>query len=318
LEFEAALMVSGIELHEQVIRERRTPRPWQRRASLVSALFLSALFLVSGLWKLLDLPSATERMIQSLIPVPLALAAAIGVGAAETFAGILLLLPRFRRWGAWIAAAMLAAFIVYIGVLYDRLVGDECNCFPWIQRVVGPIFFIGDAVMLALAVMAGLWSQSPRGYRAAAWILAGVTAFSLSSYAVSEHRRSQSAAPASIAVDGKPLALRHGRVLLYFFDPECSHCYMVAKRMAKQKWLNNARVIGVPTAQPQFARGFLDDAQLRAGISPDAAVLRRAFPFTDPPYGVALHNGRIAGRYNSGQLEADAFYASLRELGFIE
>ena len=49
---------------------------------------------------------------------------------------------------------MLIAFMVYIGVVYDRLIGDECNCFPWIKRVAGSVFFVGDAVMLCLAGVA--------------------------------------------------------------------------------------------------------------------------------------------------------------------
>lgn len=51
----------------------------------------------------------------------------MAVPAFETLTGILLLIPRYRRWGAWLAAVMLIAFMVYIGVLYDRLLGDDCN-----------------------------------------------------------------------------------------------------------------------------------------------------------------------------------------------
>jgi hypothetical protein len=68
----------------------------------VSAVILSLLFFASGIWKLTDLDATAERMVQSLIPVALSVPAAITVAIAETFTGVLLLIPRFRRWGSWI------------------------------------------------------------------------------------------------------------------------------------------------------------------------------------------------------------------------
>jgi hypothetical protein len=147
-----------------------------------------------------------------------------------------------RRWGAWLAGLMLVVFMAYIGVFYHRLLGEDCNCFPWIRRVVGPGFFAGDAGMLALAALAG-WR-------------------------------------------------------------------------ARRAW-TGARVIAVPTAQPQFAGDFLRDSGLRVGVSSDADLLRASFPFTDPPYAVALFNGRPAATFNSGQLEGAPYYGVLRKLGFI-
>ncbi|HOK47562.1 MAG TPA: hypothetical protein PLK67_16585, partial [Bryobacteraceae bacterium] len=96
--------------------------------------------------------------------------AAIGVGTAETFIAVLLLIPRYRRWGAWLAGLMLVAFMIYIGVLYDRLLGDDCNCFPWIRRVVGPMFFITDGAMLLPAIGAAVWSRRPRRLRTPALV----------------------------------------------------------------------------------------------------------------------------------------------------
>jgi hypothetical protein len=104
--------------------------------------------------------------------------------------------------------------------------------------------------------------------------------------------------------------------LLYFFDPECSHCEKVAREMARQAWMG-ARVIAVPTAQPQFAGDFLRDSGLRVAVSSDADLLRARFPFTDSPYAVALVNGRRAATFNSGQLEGARYYGTLRKLGFI-
>jgi uncharacterized membrane protein YphA (DoxX/SURF4 family) len=292
------------------------PARWRRPTSRSCAWLLAALFLVSGLWKILDLPAAAERMVQSLVPVPLSMAAAMLVGAGETFTAILLLAPRFRRWGAWLAAIMLVGFMAYIGVFYHRLLGDDCNCFPWIRRVVGPWFFAGDAAMLLLAVAAGWGAQRSRGLKMAASILAGVATMTLCSYGLSAARLARIVAPMSIEVDGRIQSLHRGRVLLYFFDPECSHCLMLARKMSRRDW-GSTLVVALPTAQPRFARDFLNDAGLKAGLSPDADKLRRTFAFTDPPYAVALVDGRQAAVFNSGQLANPSFYDTIGKLGLI-
>jgi uncharacterized membrane protein YphA (DoxX/SURF4 family) len=288
----------------------------RKAVALLSGVLLALVFLVSGLWKLLDPFSAAERMVQALVPAALSLSAAIGVGTAEMFVGVLLVVPRYRRWGAWLAGLMLVAFMIYIGVFYNRLLGDDCNCFPWIRRAVGPVFFVTDAAMVLLAGLAAVGSKKAYGLRAPAIVLAAVAGFALASYGVNAMTRSGIQAPGSILVDGRPQGLGTGRYFLYFFDPECSHCLIVARELASQQW-RFAKVIAVPTANPQFAPAFLGDADLRVGISSDAGRLRRVFTFTDPPYGVALSHGRQVAAYNYGELE-QAVYPSLRQLGFIK
>ncbi len=240
----------------------RMPR-WKSIAGAAAAILLSLLFFVSGIWKLTDLDATAQRMIQSLVPVALSMPAALAVAVFETFTAVLLLIPRYRRWGAWLAALMLVAFMIYIGVLYNRLIGEDCNCFPWVRRVVGPAFFAGDAAMLALAAFAGWWSVESRGWRRAAILLGCVCLVACGSYAVSAMRRAGAEAPETAVVDGQPLKLREGRVLLYFFDPECLHCLGVAREMAKRDW-GTTRVLALPTRQPRFAADFLASAGLRA------------------------------------------------------
>lgn len=293
----------------------RLPK-WKSISGAASGVVLSLLFLVSGIWKLTDLDATAERMVQSLVPVALSMPAALAVAIYEAFAGVLLLIPRYRRWGAWIAGVVLVAFMVYIGALYDRLLGEDCNCFPWIRRVVGPAFFAGDVAMLALAGLAAWWSGKSQGWRRAAAILYCVCLVACGSYAVSAIRRSHADAPETAVVDGQSLNLRQGRVLLYFFDPECSHCYTVAREMSKRKW-GATRIVILPTREQRFARSFLQDTGLRAGISPDAEFLRRIFPFTDPPYAVALERGKAIATFNSGQMEGECYYETLTRLGHL-
>src|SRR5436190_1606615 len=87
------------------------------------------------------------------------LTSALFLGIVETFAGVLVLVPRFRRWGATLGGLLLVVFMIYIGVNYEALRGAECSCFPWVKRAVGPGFFIGDGVMLGLAALAGFWAK---------------------------------------------------------------------------------------------------------------------------------------------------------------
>src|SRR5690349_21875571 len=124
---------------------------WKTVASWIGAVATAVLFLASGLWKITDAPGAAVRMAQARIPEFLSLPAAICFGIAETFGAVLILVPRFRRWGAWTCAILLAGFLAYVGFQYGALRGEECNCFPWIKRAVGPGFFVGDGIMLALA-----------------------------------------------------------------------------------------------------------------------------------------------------------------------
>ena len=105
-------------------------------------------------------------------------------------------------------------------------------------------------------------------------------------------------------------------MLLYFFDPECSTCFGVAREMSKRKW-GTTRIEILATRAQRFASGFRDDSGLRAGISPDTVSLRKIFPFTDPPYTVALDHGKAVAKFNSGQLELETYYETLKRLGYL-
>ena len=122
---------------------------WKVWVATSAAVVVSALFLVAGVWKITDAPAAAARLAQARIPEFLSVPAAIGLGIAETFAGVLVLIPRYRRWGAWLISALLVVFMAYVGVHYQALRGEECSCFPWIKRAVGPGFFAYDDTFVA-------------------------------------------------------------------------------------------------------------------------------------------------------------------------
>jgi len=286
---------------------------WKAVLNWTCAVITAVLFLSAGLWEITDIPGGAVKLRQALVPESLSLPAAILLGIGNTFAGVLVLVPRFRRWGAWLAALLLVAFLLYFAINYSALRGEDCGCFPWIKRAVGPAFFISDGIMLVIAILAGVWAKPSSGKRSAALVLAAVSVFALVSYGVAVTRQSGAAAPRSIHVDGKPVSLYQGKVFLYFFNPECTHCLAAARKLARLHW-GDTRVIGVVTEQPQFAGDFLRDAGLSCGISADAAPLRKAFAFVDPPFAVALENGRQ--RLAIQSFDSEQPFEELKRLGF--
>ncbi len=288
---------------------------WKTALSWIAGVLICIVFLVAGLWKITDAPGAAVRLAQAKVPGSLSLPAALILGIIETFAGVLILVPRFRRWGAWLASALLVVFMIYIGVHYGELRGEECSCFPWVKRAVGPGFFIADGAMLLLAALAGWWARPAGSRLSAALILAAVSVFALVSYGVAAARPAGRKAPESITANGAPFSLQQGRVFIYFFDPECSHCTAAAKRMAALNW-KDTKVVGVATVQPQFAEEFMQSTGLKGVVSRDLAVLKGAFPFGDTPAAVALENGRQKAELTRFDEEEPA--ATLRKIGFVQ
>lgn len=287
---------------------------WKTLASHISALGLAILFIVSGVWKIVD-PFTWRTMVeQLLVPYALSMPLTLALGITETFAGVLILVPRFRRWGAWLTIILLVVFMIYMGIFYSTLKGKDCSCFPWLERTVSPEFFIGDIVMLLFAIVAGIWARPSESKRSAAVVLGAITVFAAVSFGVNAARQTGIEAPASITVDGQPMQLHRGRVFLYFYDPQCLHCDMAAKKMSKYDW-GETKIIALPTANPQWAEAFLKDTGLKAGTSLEAAKLKEIFPFGDPPYGVALEGGRMKAPISRFEEAEPA--TTLRQHGFI-
>lgn len=288
---------------------------WKRAIGGAAAILLAILFFASGCWKLTDPFQWSHALTEFLVPSALALPFTLALGIGETFAAVLILVPRFRRWGSWLIAFMLAGFMLYIGANYGTLAGKDCSCFPLVKRAIGPGFFVGDAVMLLMAVLAGWWVRQSDNIRAALVVLGAVLVFAGVSFGVNATRQSGLRAPATILVDDKQFSLEQGEVFLFFYDPECLHCDAAARRMSKLNW-KNTRVIAIPTHDPQFAAAFLHDTGLNAGTSNDVQLLRSTFKFVDPPYGVALERGRQKAAIAS--FDESELAATLRRIGFVE
>jgi hypothetical protein len=144
-------------------------------------------------------------------------------------------------------------------------------------------------------------------------VACAVTVFAMVSYGANAVKLRGTKAPSTITVDGKPFFTQEGRVLIFFFDPECTHCLDAGKRMAKLEW-GDTRLVVVPTTQPQFAPDFLHDTGLKAGVSNDLELLKKTFSIGDPPAAAALENGRQKAPVT--QFEGEEPAATLRKLGF--
>jgi uncharacterized membrane protein YphA (DoxX/SURF4 family) len=265
---------------------------WKVTVSAICSVLLGVLFLVSGGWKLSDPFRWSEALTQFLVPGAVAMPFTLVLGIGEILGAILIVVPRYRRLGAVLIMFMLAAFMAYMGINYGQLAGKDCSCFPLVKRTIGPMFFISDALMLVMAIAAAVWSEKPdTRFRPVLVFLGAILVFAGVSYGINANQRSGLRAPDSITVNGQPASLQQGHIFLFFYDPECMHCDAAARRMSKLNW-KDTRVIGIPTRMPQFAEDFQKSTGLQAAISSDVKLLRQTFKFIDPPYGVALDNGR--------------------------
>jgi hypothetical protein len=288
---------------------------WQRTVAAVCAILLGIIFLPSGAWKVLDPFITGELLEQVRVPGGFGRMGAATLGTIELFAAFLLLLPRLRRWGGLLGSGLIVFFLGWIGVHYSSLAGKECSCFPLIKQSIGPGFFISDGVMLLLGVAAFVWSAKlvsaklPLAALAALLVLAGV------SYGINVRMRSNVHMPTPVIVDGKPQNLAEGKVLLFFYDPSCMYCDAAARFMSKLNW-GDTKVVAIPTVNPKLAASFLHDTGLKAATSLELDKLKKAFPFVDPPYGVALVDGQVKGTFTQAQFYAPRPQRDLQKLGF--
>ena len=289
---------------------------WKNIVSHVAAALTAILFLVAGIFKMV-MPFQVQTLFeQLLIPSSVSMALVITLGITETLAGILVLMPRYRKIGGALATLLLLAFMIYIGGRYSALVGRDCSCFPWVKRAVGPDFFWEDGLMLAFSLLAMWFSRKTVSLRIPAMALVAVAAFSAASFGYNTMHQSGIQVPETITVDGKPMNIHQGRVFLFFYDPSCSHCEEAAKHMSAYKWQSSVNVIALPTNDPQWAASFLHDTKFVAKTSTSSAELRKLFVFTSPPYGVALNGGRVKSILT--HFDAPEPQPALKEVGFVD
>lgn len=290
---------------------------WKRVAATVCAILLGVVFLVSGAAKTLLPFQAGEVLEQSKVPAGMGVVGAVSLGALELLAAVLLFTPRFRRWGGFLGSALMIFFICWIGFYYHDLVGKECNCFPIIKRTVGPAFFISDGIFLLWGLVAAAWSPRVPSFRGPVVAFLATVVFAGASLGVNAAERHNVQVPTPIVVDGKPQDVAHGKVFLYFYNPECSHCLAAARFLGTLHW-QDTKIIGIPTNDPQFAKDFMDDSRFHVDTSLESAKLRKTFTFVDPPFGVALKDGEVKETFTPAQFNEPSPKSDLEKLGFVE
>jgi len=289
---------------------------WKSAVSWLAAGLLAVLFAVSGIWKITYPLDWAVRISELKFPEHLSLAAALVFGIAETLGAALIITPRFRRAGAALIGLLLAAFMIYFAFNYNALRGAECTCFPWVKRMVGPMFFVEDGALIALAVLAAIWAKPIHGLRSAGLILGVLVVYALVSYGVAAVRQTGTPAPASVQVNGAPYSLQHGKILLFYFDPLCEHCRKASEKMSKLDWGATA-IVAIPVDSQRWAPMFLKETKLKAALSNDLAKLKAVFPYTAAPAAVALENGRERASLTQFDDESEPA-ATLRRLGFVK
>jgi hypothetical protein len=285
----------------------------------VSAYIMALVFLVSGGWKVLKPFTTGEILEQAKVPAGFGVAGASTLGTIELFAAIMLLLPQLRRWGGLLSSALIVFFIAWVGYYYQALAGHECSCFPIIKRTVGPGFFISDGVMLLLCLAAFAWSPTAaqvRRFRIPAMLLVFLAALASVSFGVNAAERGRTHLPNPVIVDGKPENLAIGKTFLFFYDPSCEHCDAASRFMSTLNW-GDTHIVAIPTVNPQWAESFLHDTRLKASTSLEKDKLKAAFPFVDPPFGVALEDGKELETFNQAQFVPPQPAAELKKLGFV-
>src|SRR5579862_1991848 len=314
--------------------------PWKTVASHAAAVCVAFLFIMAGVYKAVDPFKFASLAKNLLVPHNLALPLALTLAVAETTAGVLILVPRFRRWGAMLAGLLLLAFMGYIGWKYKALIGRDCGCFPKLQlpfgltidmhRSVGPGFFYGDFAFLSAAAIGGIWARRSAGLRTAVVILGAVAVFTGVSYGVAVNHQTGLKAPDSIMVDGQPMSLQDGRVFLFFFDPECGTCNAVGKSMGPLKFHSDVTFVGVPTRRPEAGKGFMEYNGLKGKLAIEngpnhenlaSTKLREVFKFDNPPYAALIESGRQTGVIMPSQFDEDdssKHIALLRQMGVID
>ncbi len=300
---------------------------WKNAASHVAAAFVAILFIGAGVYKAVN-PFHWSRLLEELLfPPRYSQAFTLLLSVGEIFGGVMILMPRYRRLGAALTSFMLLGFMTYIGIHYSQLIGKDCSCFPWVKRTVGPGFFMGDAAFLLAAIVAGFWgkplSHPTRGFKLSVAVTALVAAMALTGggYAYASSQQTGTKAPESVTINGQPYSLQHGRYFVFFFDPECGHCIDAGKHLGTYHWKSDVKIIGQPTRMQRFGTDFMHDSKLEPLVSDDLQKLKTTFPLPgDPPYGVAIENGRQYGavQHYDDEDNGKEPEATLRQLGLID
>ena len=124
-----------------------TSTSWKKHVGTAAALLMAIPWLVAGIYKLTIVSEFQLMLTQILVPISLSLVGAMAVIMGDLTAGVMLVVPSWRRLGGIFSSVLLIIFMGYFAINYETLKGADCSCFPWVERAVGPVFFWSDGAM---------------------------------------------------------------------------------------------------------------------------------------------------------------------------
>ena len=120
---------------------------------LLARLVLAAVFVVSGIAKLLDIAGSQAAMRSFGVPESASKPAGIALPVVEILIAVLLLPVASAKWGALAALALLLAFIVGISYNLSRGRKFDCHCFGQLtSSEIGPSTLIRNVVLALIAL----------------------------------------------------------------------------------------------------------------------------------------------------------------------
>jgi methylamine dehydrogenase accessory protein MauD len=146
-------------------------------ALLLARLALSAVFLVSGIAKLMDRPGVRTSVADFGVPVALAGPSAILLPVAELAVAVALLVRAAAWYGALGALLLLLLFIAGIAVNMARGQAPDCHCFGQLHsEPVGWRTLARNGVLAVIAGFVAGWGRADAGLSTTGW-LSGRTGF---------------------------------------------------------------------------------------------------------------------------------------------
>ncbi len=140
-------------------------------ALLLARLVLSAVFLVSGIAKLIDRPGSRQAVQDFGVPAALAGPSAILLPIAELAVAVALLVRASAWYGALGALLLLLLFVAGISVNMARGRAPDCHCFGQLHsEPVGWRTLARNGVLVVIAAFVAWWGRTDAGLSTTGWL----------------------------------------------------------------------------------------------------------------------------------------------------
>jgi len=119
----------------------------------MGCLFLSLVFLYTGIAKIYDWQGTKMAFHNQVFPVWMAEALVISLPPVEILAGLMLLVPKTRKMGLAASVVMMAVFTGYVGLVLTGIFGRiPCSCGGMISTLGWEEHLILNLVLLGIGV----------------------------------------------------------------------------------------------------------------------------------------------------------------------